>query len=57
MDTPTVGSRPDSSVLKKLDGSVKKNSAFVKKLVSLIKIHTFSFVTFMRIHYRVFTAI
>lgn len=30
-----IGSPPDSSVVKKLDGSVKKNTAFVKKLVSL----------------------
>ncbi len=27
------GNRPDESQLKKLDGSVKKNTAFVKKLV------------------------
>ena len=27
------GNTTDSAVLKKLDGSVKKNSAFVKKLV------------------------
>ena len=34
------GNTTDLAVLKKLDGSVKKNSAFVKKLVHIHKSHT-----------------